>query len=208
MSPLLSLPVLYAITDRRLAAGRSHALLVRLLAAGGARLIQIREKDLSDAALLHEARAARQEALASGVRLVMNDRPDLAAMALFDGVHVGSEDLPPAAARAIVGEEAIVGCSTHALEEAVRADRLQVVYIALGPIFATRHASVQREPLGLTQLARAAAAVGKPLIAIGGIDLARAREALSAGAAAVAVMGDLMTAPDIPERTASYVALG
>jgi len=204
----LHLPVLYAVTDRRLAAGQSHAALVRLLALGGARLIQIRDKDLSDAALLHEARAARQEALAAGARLVMNDRADLAVMALCDGVHVGSEDLPPERARAIVGDRSIVGCSTHGVEEAVRADRLPVDYIALGPIFATPHASVAREPLGLAELARAAASCDKPIVAIGGIDLARAKEALSAGAASVAVMGDLMTARDIVERTRAYVALG
>ena len=138
----------------------------------------------------------------------MNDRVDLALMARCDGVHVGTEDIPPDAARAIVGASALVGCSTHAIEEAVKADGLAVDYIALGPIFATPHASVSRAPLGLAELARAVAACRKPVVAIGGIDLPRAKEVLAAGAASVAVMGDLMTARDITERTAAYVALG
>lgn len=178
---------------------------MRLLAEGGARLIQFREKELPDGAALREARAAVAAAHISGARLVMNDRPDLAVLAGCDGVHVGTGDLSPSSARALVGEKALVGCSTHGVEEAIRAGALPVDYVALGPIFATRHASVTRAALGLEAVARAAALVKKPLVAIGGIDLDRAGEVLAAGAASVAVMGDLMTSPDIPKRVAAYL---
>lgn len=200
------LPILYAITDRVLSGGRDHAALVTLLVSGGARLIQIREKTPRDRDHLdHVRRAVR--AAGSGARILVNDRPDLALLAGAAGVHVGGEDLPPGAARALLGPDAIVGFSTHSVEEARRASSLPVDYVALGPIWPTDHASVSRPPLGPEAIARAAAACDRPIVAIGGIDPARAREALEAGAAAVAVLGDLMTAADIPARVAAYRAL-
>jgi len=118
------------------------------------------------------------------------------------------DDLPVAEARALLGQDAIIGISTHGVDEAVSAGSLPVDYIALGPIFATAHASVRREPLGLRAVSAAAARLKVPLVAIGGIDLARAGEVLKAGAASVAVIGDLMSSPDITARTAAYLALG
>ncbi len=205
---MLQLPCLYPITDRALAGGRSHAELVDLLCGGGATLIQMREKALPDRDLLREARAAAAAARVRGARLVVNDRADVAVLAGAGGVHVGGEDLPPRAARAVVGPDAILGVSAHSVEEAVTLSGEPVDYVALGPIFPTRNASRSRPPLGLAAIERAAAAVARPLVVIGGFDPQRARQALAAGATSVAVLGDLMTAADIPGRTAVYVALG
>jgi thiamine-phosphate pyrophosphorylase len=202
-----ALPILYPITDRDLAGGLGHARIVELLCAGGATLVQMREKRLPDRELLAEARAAARIAREAGARLVVNDRADVAALCGADGVHVGTEDLPPREARLILGPGMIVGCSTHGVEEAVAAAKLPVDYVAIGPVFATAHSSTPREPLGLETVERAARAISLPLVAIGGIDLRNAGEVLSAGARAVAVIGDLMTARDIPARVAAYLAL-
>ena len=147
------------------------------------------------------------EARRAGALLIVNDRADVASLSGAAGVHVGEGDLPATAAREILGPGSVIGCSTHSVEQALSAAALPVDYVALGPIFASAHASVRREPLGVEQVARAAASIHLPLIAIGGIDLARAGDVLAAGAAAVAVMGDLMSSHDIPARVAAYLAL-
>ncbi|HKY34128.1 MAG TPA: thiamine phosphate synthase [Candidatus Polarisedimenticolia bacterium] len=201
---MIRLPRLYAITDRRLAGGAPHEEIVARLCRGGAALIQMREKDLPSGALLEAARAAVAAARAAGARLIVNDRADVAALAGADGVHLGGEDLPAGAARLVLGPRIWIGVSTHGVEEAAAAGRLPVDYVALGPIFDTPHAAVRRAPLGLAALHEAAALCPRPLVAIGGMDPSRAREALAAGAASVAVMGDLMTAPDIAARVRDY----
>ena len=207
MEPAFQLPCLYPITDRALAGGRSHAVIVDLLCRGGATLIQVREKSLPDGDLLAEVKAAVSAARRMGARLVVNDRADVAALALADGVHVGRDDLPVGAVRALLGPGAIIGRSTHSVEEAVAAAALPVDYVALGPIYPTSHASVRREPLGVEAIARAAAAIDVPLVAIGGINMERAAELLAAGAASVAVISDLMSSDDMPARVAAYLAL-
>lgn len=201
------LPCLYPIIDRDLAGNRSYSAIVDLLCRGGATLIQLRAKTLSDVDLMTETKSALSAARRGKALLIVNDRVDVAALTGAAGVHLGHEDLPVGGARALLGPDAIIGCSTHSVEDAVAAGLLPVDYIALGPIFATRHASVERTPLGVAAVEAAAAALSLPLVAIGGIDLARAREVLRAGAASVAVMGDIMSSPDIPVRTASYLAL-
>lgn len=203
---MAALPRLYAITDRELAGGLDHDAIVALLCRGGATLVQMREKLMIDRDLLASARAAVVAAHDGGARLVLNDRPDVARLAGADGVHVGGEDLPAAEARAVVSAAALLGVSTHSVDEAIAAAAGPVDYVALGPVFATSHSSVSRTPLGLAAVERAAGSIGKPLVAIGGFDLARAREAIAAGAASVAVMGDLMLSRDIPSRVAAYLA--
>ena len=201
------IPCLYPITDRALAGGLSHARIVSLLCSGGATLVQLREKDLADRDLLADARAAVAEAARAGARLIVNDRADVASLSGAAGVHLGGDDLPTASARAILGPGALIGCSTHSVEEAIAAASLPVDYVALGPIYSTSHASFKREPLGVAAVARAAVSIDRPLVAIGGIDLSLAREVLAAGALSVAVIGDILTSKDIPARVAAYLAL-
>jgi thiamine-phosphate diphosphorylase len=203
---VIPIPPLYVLTDRGLAGGRSHAALVEDLCRGGATLIQVREKRLGDRDLLAACRDAVRVAHGSGARLIVNDRADVAALARADGVHLGDRDLPVEAARGILGPGAWIGRSTHTVEEALEAARLTADYIALGPIYPTSHAAVSRPALGLEAVSHAAAGLPVPLVAIGGITRDNAAQVLAAGAACVAVMGDLMTDPDIAGATAALIS--
>src|SRR5919198_2181410 len=130
------LPKLYPITDRRLS-GLSHAEQVARLCEGGARLVQLREKHLSPREFYSEAEAALKVARERGAKLIINDRADIALALGADGVHLGQDDMPPEAARALLGRGAIIGYSTHGAEQAAAAARRPVDYVAIGPAFAT-----------------------------------------------------------------------
>jgi thiamine-phosphate pyrophosphorylase len=200
----MRLPAVYPITDRRLASGRTHAEIVRLLAEGGATIVQVREKEMSDrdlAAAVHECLRV------PGARIIVNDRPDVAKITGSAGVHLGGDDLPAAGARTLLGKRKIIGVSTHSVEEALLAGALPVDYVALGPVFDTPNASVRRRALGVEAVKRAASRLALPLVAIGGITLESAPRVLEAGAASVAVISDLMTAQDIGLKVRAYLAL-
>ncbi|MGB7922505.1 MAG: thiamine phosphate synthase [Pyrinomonadaceae bacterium] len=200
------LPKLYPVTDARLS-GLSHAEQVARLIDGGATFIQLREKRHSPQEFYREAEEALKVARARGARLIINDRADIALALQSDGVHLGQDDLPPEAARRLLGSRAIIGYSTHNLEQATRASRLPVDYIAIGPIFPTS-SKEQPDPLvGLEGLSRVRRATGTiPLVAIGGINLENAREALDAGAGAVAVISSLLAQPSkIASRTREFL---
>jgi thiamine-phosphate pyrophosphorylase len=127
--------------------------------------------------------------------VVINDRADVAAMADAAGVHVGQEDLPAADARRIVGADRVVGLSTHTVAQLERALTQPVDYVAIGPVFATGTKDTGYAAVGVAMVARAAALArprGMPVVAIGGITLATAPRVLAAGAASVAVIGDLL----------------
>ncbi|MCC7416050.1 MAG: thiamine phosphate synthase [Acidobacteria bacterium] len=131
--------------------------------------------------------------------LLVNDRADIARLAGADGVHVGQDDLDPAAARRVVGDDAIVGRSTHTLAQIASAAREPVDYIAVGPVFATASKTTGYEAVGL-ELVRQAVRYGKPIVAIGGISEASAAEVIGAGAASVAVIGELLRTGNPRER--------
>lgn len=182
---------LYPLTDRRLS-GLSHAEQVLQLGEGGATLIQLREKSLSPLEFYREAEAAMCIARTRGVKIVINDRVDIALALNADGVHLGQEDMPPHAARRVLGRDAIIGFSTHNLEQARLAAEMPIDYIAIGPIFATSTKQASDAPLGLEGLRLARKAVGRrPLVAIGGITLENSLEVLTSGADAIAVIRDV-----------------
>src|SRR5687768_5154472 len=131
------LPKIYPITDTRISGGLTHAEQVTRLRAGGARLIQLREKHLSPREFYHEAEAALAVARERNTRLIINDRADIALALGADGVHLGQDDLSPSAARRLLGPRFIIGYSTHSVAQAVEAARLPVDYVAVGPIFET-----------------------------------------------------------------------
>lgn len=188
----LALPKLYPITDVRLA-GLSHAEQVERLIAGGATLIQLREKHASPREFYMDAEAALRIAHSRGVRLIINDRVDLAMALKADGVHLGQDDLPPEAARELLGARAIIGYSTHNISQAVDAIRLPIDYLAIGPVFATSSKENSDPIVGLDGLRRVRMAVGSlPLVAIGGITRTRAGEVLAAGADSVACISALL----------------
>jgi thiamine-phosphate pyrophosphorylase len=204
MSLLLS--KLYPITDVRVS-GLSHAEQVARLSAGGATLVQLREKQLSPREFYLEAQEALRVARERGVRLLINDRVDIALALGADGVHLGQDDLGPLAARRLLGPTAIIGFSTHNIEQATKAARLPVDYIAIGPIYPTSSKENPDPTVGVEELRRVRRAIGPiPLVAIGGITRLNARAALLAGADSVACISDLLARPaEIEERTREFI---
>lgn len=203
----LNLPKLYPITDARLS-GLSHAEQVRRLCAGGATFIQLREKHLAPREFYKEAEAALQVAHSNGARLIINDRVDIALALTADGVHLGQDDLPPARARELLGARAIIGFSTHNIEQARVAALLPVDYLAIGPIFETSSKENPEAVVGPDGLHRVRQIIGEiPLVAIGGIKRDNVREVLKAGADSVAVISLLLAnPPQIEERTRQILA--
>ena len=203
------IPPLYAIIDEE-SAGRGGRTVVDLASAmldGGATFLQLRMKHASGAAFLAAARTVVARAHAAGARVIVNDRADIAALAGADGVHVGQDDLPPAAVRTIVGGAAVVGLSTHTPAQIAAALAEPISYLAIGPVFGTATKATGYEAVGLDAVRRAAAQAGEkgiPVVAIGGITLERAASVLEAGAASVAVISDLAGA-DPASRVREYV---
>ena len=188
----LKLPRIYPLTDAQIS-GLSHAEQIRLLSLGGATLIQLREKRSPAKHFYEAAVAAAQQ---SGTQLIINDRVDIAVAIGAQGVHLGQDDLPPEAARSLLGNEAIIGYSTHNVEQAQQALTFPIDYIAIGPIFATASKSDTSPTLGLAGLKAVREVVGTfPLVAIGGVSHADARAVIEAGADSVAVISALLSDP-------------
>jgi thiamine-phosphate pyrophosphorylase len=197
------LPRLYAIAD---AAFGDPVQLAEALFSGGARLVQIRNKKASARELLQQVE--RVLAIAPpDARVVVNDRVDVALISGAAGVHLGQTDLPPVAARQILGPERIVGFSTHNMEQALAADKLPVDYIAVGPIFATASKENPDPVVGVEELARIVRSVQKPVVAIGGVTLENVRDVMVTGAQAVAVIHAILSASNIPELVREWIEL-
>ena len=197
MAALPAAPFAYPIVDAGRLHGRDPAFVVDSLARAGARLIQLRVKGLSDRRWLAMAGAALAAAHASGAHLVVNDRADIARIAGADGLHVGQDDLAGTDARAVVGPGVLLGVSTHNLDQLAAAATEAVDYLAIGPVFPTRTKDNPDPVVGLEMVRRARAATTRPLVAIGGITRANARSVVEAGADGVAVISDLLDAPDL-----------
>ena len=197
-------PRVYPITDERLS-GLSHAEQVERLAAGGATLIQLREKAASPREFYNAALEAMKVARRVGVQIIINDRVDIAMAVDADGVHLGQGDVPPDHARRLLGENRIVGFSTHSVNQALEADRAPVDYIAIGPVFQTSTKENPEAIVGLEAIAAIKSQASKPLVAIGGITLALALSVIEAGADSVAVISDLFSTSDISERTREFI---
>ena len=196
MSARLTLPPLYAIVDP-LYTGREPGALADQLLAGGARLLQLRLKGVSSRELLAAARAIRPRARARRALFLVNDRPDVARAVDADGVHLGQEDLPIAAARRVLGPGRLVGVSTHHLDEARAAAAAGADYLGVGPIYATSSKEAAPAARGLELLRAVRAALpSSALVAIGGISAETAHAVRAAGADAVAMIGALVRAPD------------
>jgi thiamine-phosphate pyrophosphorylase len=199
-------PFLYPILDAELLAGRPCGAAVAQLARGGARIVQLRAKGVSDRVLFALAQEALGAARESSILFVVNDRPDVALMLGADGVHLGQDDLPPAEARRLLGADAIVGWSTHSLEQLDHAADEPVDYVAFGPVFPTATKRDADPVVGLAALRAARARTVRPLVAIGGITADNARETAAAGADGLAVISGLLAAPDLAAATRAFVA--
>jgi len=202
----LVLPRLYVILDAALLT-QPETQMARSLAAAGVRLMQYRNKSAPARVLLEASRALVEELSPRQVRLVVNDRADVAALARAGGLHVGQDDLGVEAARALVGNEAIVGVSTHNLEQFAVAAATSADYIALGPIFETSSKANLDPVVGTHMLCEARRLTDKPIVAIGGITLERAPEVIAAGADSVAVISDILRAADPATRAHQFIEL-
>ena len=190
------LPKIYPITDTRLV-NLSHAEQVKRLTRGGAKLIQLREKYDSPKKFYEQAKDALEIARKYDVKIIINDRVDIALALKADGVHLGQDDISPEYARKILGEKAIIGFSTHNLKQAVEAVKLPIDYVAIGPIFATKTKRNPDKIIGIEMIKKVREAIGDfPLVAIGGIGLRNFREVLNAGADSVAIISDLLSEAD------------
>src|ERR1043166_761843 len=191
----------YPVTDQQLS-GLSHAEQVSRLCDGGAKLIQLREKIDSPPKFYADAKDALKVARERGVKIIINDRVDIALALKADGVHLGQDDLPPEAARRMLGLAALIGFSTHNLEQAKRAAAMPLDYVAIGPIFPTATKKSENPPVGLEGLRLLRQSLDPiSLVAIGGITVENIGLVLDAGADAVAVIKDIwVPGSDIPEK--------
>lgn len=199
---------LHAIVDvdASTRAGLIPLAVARGFLAGGARLLQVRAKALGSRAFLELADACVAAARPSNASVIINDRVDIARLSGAAGVHVGQDDLPPSAARRLLGETAIVGFSTHTVEQIERALREPVSYVAVGPVFGTASKNTGYDAVGLALVSTAARMAGSmPVVGIGGITLANASSVLAAGASSVAVIGDLLAGGDPESRTRAFL---
>lgn len=188
---------LYVVTDRKQAKGRSHHEVVEMALAGGADVIQLRDKDMDDRGLLALASDLRELTARMGALLIVNDRPDIALASNADGVHLGQDDMPVAAVRRILPPSMIVGASVGTVSEAVRAEEEGASYVALSPVFSTGSKDDAGPGRGLEMLSRMKDAVSIPVVAIGGIDGSNAASVIDAGADGIAVISAVVSQDDI-----------
>jgi thiamine-phosphate pyrophosphorylase len=192
---MVQLPRLYAILDASCCPdGAALFAAAEEFSAAGVTLIQYRNKSGNARQALEHARDLKR-AVGSRVKLIMNDRADLALAAGFDGLHVGQDDLSPQAARRIIGPDLWLGVSTHNPEQIVDADKTDADYLAIGPVFATSSKTNPDPVVGLDGVRRARELTRKPLVAIGGITRNNALSVIEAGADSVAVISDLLRDP-------------
>lgn len=196
---------LYPIVDADVC--RERGLEPRALALaclhGGARVVQLRVKTGSSARFLDLATQIVDAAGPFGAAVIVNDRADIARMARAAGVHVGQDDLPPDAVRDVLGG-GVIGLSTHDPQQVDEALMTAADYVAVGPVFGTATKDTGYSARGLELVGRAAGR-GKPVVAIGGITLARAPEVIGAGAGSVAVITDLLSGGDPESRVREYI---
>ena len=200
-----SSPRLYLVLDRTASGGRDLEEILIAALAGGAEMIQLREKTIPSGTLLPLAERLRARCRAAGVPFIVNDRVDLAVAADADGVHLGQEDLPPAAARALMKPGMILGISTHSEAQAAAAQAAGADYVAVGSMFPTA-TKPEFQLVGPALARRVRPLVRVPLIGIGGITPDNAREVVEAGCDGVAVISAVCGAPDPAAATRRFVA--
>ncbi|MFQ5695861.1 MAG: thiamine phosphate synthase [Terriglobia bacterium] len=199
----LRLPRFYAILDSALRPGLGVTELARTLATAGVSLVQLRNKQATGGELWSQAQELLA-ALPSTTKLIVNDRADVAVLAGAAGVHLGQQDLPVAAARALLGAEKLVGLSTHSQQQVKAAAASACDYIAFGPVFATASKDRPEPVVGCEGLRKARKLTDKPLVAIGGITPENAAEVMGAGADSVAVISAWLAADDSPARLEAF----
>jgi thiamine-phosphate pyrophosphorylase len=191
----------YVITDRRAAGERSILDVVRAAIAGGATVVQLREKEATTREMVRLGEALHEITRPAGVPLIVNDRLDVALAIDAEGVHVGQDDMPATITRQLVGPDRILGVSAATVEEARQAERDGADYLGVGDVYGTPSKPDAGLPIGVQGLAEVARAVSIPVVAIGGITLANAAAVIQAGAMGVSVISAIVGAAD-PEAAA------
>jgi len=188
---------LYVITDKAIAGGLTHAEIARRAIAGGADVIQLRDKVCGCRELSRIGRAIRTITMKTGTLFIVNDRLDVALACGADGVHLGQDDIRVGVARQIAPPGFIIGVSVGTVDEAVQAEEEGADYIALSPIFSTASKNDAGPGLGLEVVREIRRSVSVPVIAIGGINLDNVRQVIAAGADGVAVISAVVGSRDI-----------
>jgi thiamine-phosphate pyrophosphorylase len=181
--------------------GRGHVDVATAALVGGARFLQFRDKELSTRELLTIARELRRLTRAHQAILVINDRVDIALAAEADGVHLGQDDMPTAEARRLLGPTAIIGVSAATVDTARAAEAAGADYLGAGPVYPTGSKADAGEAIGLTRIAELRAAVGIPILGIGGIVAANAAAVIEAGATGLAVISAVTDAANMAQAT-------
>ena len=192
MNRIPAAPFIYPITDRNLAGEADIAGIVEALCRGGAKFIQIREKDLTTREYTEVVHRATEAANPFDAAVIVNDRADVAHYAGAAGVHLGDDELSAADARAFLGPDRIIGISCHSVEDVKRAQEEPIDYFAVGPVFPTDTKELRYEVVGLDLVRQARQMSDLPMVAIGGISVDTAASVIEAGASGIAVIGAAM----------------
>ncbi len=203
----LQLGKVYPITDSGNDSALTHLHLVEKFLEGGARFLQVRDKSLPDSLLYQQLLRIKELCRRCRAQFVINDRVDLALRVQADGVHLGQSDLPVEMARRRLGERALIGLSTHTPDQFHQAQKQDIDYVAIGPIFPTSTKQSGHPPLGIEPLQDLVTASRYPVVAIGGIHLGNAAALWGAGLDSVAVISDIVNSPSPAQRIHSYLEL-
>ncbi|QSX00828.1 thiamine phosphate synthase [Haloterrigena alkaliphila] len=198
----------YLVTQQSLSEDRSTLEIVRAAIEGGVDVVQLREKETEARFRYDLGRELREVTAEAGVDLIVNDRADVAEAIDADGVHVGQSDLPVGVARDLLGSDAVVGCSTSAVEEALEAEAAGADYLGVGAVYGTssKDVAAEEDGIGPERIAAIADAVSIPVVGIGGITADNAGPVVEAGAAGVAVISEITAADDPRAATEALAA--
>lgn len=195
----------YLVLDADLCGARGMLETTRAAVAGGATMVQLREKHASTAALIETGRALKTVLAGSGVPLIVNDDCEAAIAIDADGLHIGQSDMTPLKARARIGASRILGLTAETEALAATADPAIVDYLGLGPVFATPTKPGHKPPIGFDGLARLVAASPLPAVAIGGLKAEHAASVRKAGAAGMAVVSAICASAN-PQAAARHLS--
>ncbi len=190
---------LYVITDQRISGGKSHLEVAEAALAGGATVIQFRDKEMEDSEAIEVCRKIHELTKKKGIPFIVNDRVEVARIVKAGGVHLGQEDQSLDFARKILSKEQVIGISVETVEQAIKAEEGGADYLGVGPIYSTATKLDAGRELGVARLKEIKKAVNIPIVAIGGINEDNLEEALKAGADGIAVISAVVSAPDITQ---------
>lgn len=196
---------LYLVTDRALSKGRSLLEIIKSAVEGGVTIVQLREKDCSTREFLKIAQEVKDLCSPLGVPLIINDRVDIALAVGAEGLHIGQSDMPYEIARKLMGPSAIIGLSVENVQDALNAEKIDVDYLGLSPIYSTPTKIDIHHELGLEGIREIRKISRHPLIAIGGVNIHNTAEIIAAGSDGIAVVSAICSAED--PRSASQKLL-